>query len=416
MTARSFRKRPILLAPFGQHTRYVLRNYLVHAFVVMQALLCIALTIDLLPQVGEVFTGASGLIAWDTAARLLWLTILRSADLLPGFIPLASFLGVLWSEIAHTVSRERVLVWNSGRSPLRCLIPVALLAVVFGTTQFVFDAYLRPAAMDAQIQQQLGSHGRELSRGLSEEAIWIAFGEDVLQARIAYASGPTMYDVTLYRLSADGRVREVDKARSAVPASTPGYWILNDGAYWVIPPEGPLEADQLTATPGSEASATAFKQRAIALAESPLHLSLWGIGPQYLSQAVLRALIKNVTVGDSRSLFVARLQFYYANALMPGAMALLAATLSLMLFAYRAPLYAQLAALPAGYGGHLAMKTFVLLGEHDYMNPVIAAWLTPMGLLFISALLLVGIERRRRKGAKLDWEARHRIARKLKAA
>jgi len=405
MNAGSFRKRRILLAPFGQHTRYVLRNYLVHAFVVLQALLCIALTIDLLPQVEDVLSSASGLNSRDRAVRLLWFTILRSADLMPAFIPLAIFLGVLWSEVAHTVSRERVLVWNSGRSPLRCLIPVAFLAVLFGTAQFVFDAYLRPAAMDAQVQQQLGSRGRELSRGLSREAIWIAFGKDLVQARIAYASGPTMHDVTLYRLNADGRVREVDKARFAVPASTPGHWILNDGSYWVMPPEGPSTPDQLLPTQGYGVSATAFEQRSIALAGNPLHLSLWGIGPEYLSPDVLRALIGDVMIGDSRSLFVARLHFYYANSLMPGAMALLAAALSLMLFAHRAPLYTQLATLPAGYGGHLAMKTFVLLGEHNFIHPVVAVWFTPITLLIVSALLLAGMERRRRKGAKFDWEA-----------
>ncbi len=246
--------------------------------------------------------------------------------------------------------------------------------------------------MAAQIEEHLGTYGEQFDRGLSKDQIWMSFRDNVLRARVLFAPTPALYDLTLYRLE-DGRLREVDNARSAVPAPLKGYWLLDRGTFWLVPPES-TAGSRDGAPEGSETYATAFESRQVALTEDALHLSVWGIYPEYLSQRTLRGLIQDATRAD-RALFVVRLQTNYANALMPGAMALLAATLSLMLFAYQAPRYTQFAVLPAGYAGHLAMKTFVLMGEHEYLNPVVAAWLSPVCLLALSALLLARTESRR---------------------
>ena len=107
--------RAIFLNPFGLHTRYMLGAYLRHTLMVAAALMTIALTIDLFPQVALLHE--TGVMAVVAIARLV---ALRLPDLLPPFIPFATFLGVVWAESAFTESRERLLVWNSGRSPLLC--------------------------------------------------------------------------------------------------------------------------------------------------------------------------------------------------------------------------------------------------------------------------------------------------------
>ena len=104
--------RPIYLTPLGLHTRYMLGAYLRHTLMVAAALMTIALTIDLWPQVPLITARGGGLLViWNIA----WLTVLRLPDLLPPFVPFAVFLGVVWSESAFTESRERMLIWNSGQ-------------------------------------------------------------------------------------------------------------------------------------------------------------------------------------------------------------------------------------------------------------------------------------------------------------
>jgi len=399
MTEPGTHTRPVLLAPFGQYTRYVLRSHLRHTAVIMAALLCVALIVDVPPQIEDVLAGAP-----NPALRLVWFLALRGADLLPRFIPLAAFLGVVWTQIALAVSRERILVWNTGRSMLQSLIPVLLLAAALGAVQFGFDAWLRPAAIGAQIREKLGTYGEAIDRGPSKEPQWIALGDNLLHARIAFGPPAVLHDVTLYRLNEKGRLREVDNARSAVSAGG-GGWLLQHGSYWSIPAENASGAASVALfTRGTGATAIYFDHRAVPLrAADPLWFSVWGISPQYLSQPTLRALARSPMPANRRVAFIAHLQFNRANALMPGAMALLAELLCVMLFAYGVPLHLQLATLPAGYAAHLAMKTLYLMGEHDYLSPVVAPWVTPLGLLVLSGGLLAAMEGRRRKGGRLEW-------------
>src|SRR5207344_1114508 len=117
------------------------------------------LTIDLWPQVA-LFSGDPVTVVLGLGR----LAVLRLPDLLPPFVPFAAFLGVVWSESAFTESRERLLIWNSGRSPLFCLMPALFAGLVLGALLFVVDAWLRPAAIHIQIDQKLGREGIRLDR------------------------------------------------------------------------------------------------------------------------------------------------------------------------------------------------------------------------------------------------------------
>ena len=132
MTAPAKRSaRTINLAPLGRHSRYMLASYLRHIFMVAAALMLIALTIDLWPQIPLLATG-SGHGSFGVAFSIVRLAGLRICDLLPPFIPFATFLGVVWSEVAFTASQERMLIWNSGRSPLQCLTPALMTGLLMG--------------------------------------------------------------------------------------------------------------------------------------------------------------------------------------------------------------------------------------------------------------------------------------------
>src|SRR4051812_36495774 len=218
--------RPIYLTPWGLYTRYMLGAYLRHTLMVAAALMTIALTIDLWPQMA-LLNGDVLRVAFDIAR----LAVLRLPDLLPPFVPFAAFLGVVWSESAFTESRERLLVWNSGRSPLFCLIPALLAGVVMGASLFALDAWLRPAAIHVQIAERLGREGVRLDRSRSGGSHWIALPDGLLRADIEYGPPLKLHNVTIYKMDSNGHLAEVDPAARARPLDD-RRWRLENGQSW----------------------------------------------------------------------------------------------------------------------------------------------------------------------------------------
>src|SRR4029079_6568408 len=214
------------LTPWGLYTRYMLGAYLRHTLMVAAALMTIELTIDLWPQM-VLLNGDVLHVALDIAR----LAVLRVPDLLPPFVPFAVFLGVVWSESAFTESRERLLIWNSGRSPLYCLMPALLAGLAMGALLFALDAWLRPAAIHVQIEERLGREGVRLDRSQSGGSHWMALPDGLLRADIEYGPPLKLHDVTVYKMDSAGHLAEVDSAASATPL-TKEVWQLEDGRSW----------------------------------------------------------------------------------------------------------------------------------------------------------------------------------------
>src|SRR5215471_8410155 len=97
--SRAAGARPVHLTPFGLYSRYMLGTYLRHTMMVTAALMTVALTIDLWPQVA-LFSGNP----LTVVAGLARLPVLRLPNRLPPFVPFAAFLGVVWSEAAFPES------------------------------------------------------------------------------------------------------------------------------------------------------------------------------------------------------------------------------------------------------------------------------------------------------------------------
>ena len=393
--------RAIHLSPTGQHTRYMLAGYLRHVFMVTSVLLAIALTIDLWPQF-HVIANGHGHGALFAIWSVLRFSALRTPGLVAPFLPFATYLGVVWTEVVHTQSGERMLVWNSGRSPSQCLAPVVLLAVILGAGEFTLDAYLGPAAMGVQMHERLGLDGQRLDRTRRGDNQWIALSGGLLRTEIEYGPPPVLHHLILYKRDAGGRLTEVDVA--AVARRLPGknLWLMRDGRYWT--PEGmPASKDAARSTVAPDNSArdtmVPFAERAVWLELDPLWLSLFGMETQYLPMHVLRALALTDRGPQSKGLYRTRLQVLYGEALLPGAMALLAASLSMLLLAYGTPLKALIGIVFAGYVAHFGTKACLLMGQNGYMPPTVAGWLVTAGLLG-ATLAIFGIIERQRRGAK----------------
>jgi len=385
--------RPIYLSPFGLYTRYMLGAYLRHTMMVVAALMTIALTIDLWPQV-PLFSGDP----LQVVTGLAWLAVLRLPDLLPPFIPFATFLGVVWSESAFTESRERLLIWNSGRSPLFCLVPALLAGLAMGTSLFVMDAWLRPAAIHVQIAQRLGREGIRLDRSQNGGSHWIALPDGLLRADIEYGPPLRLHNVTVYKLDTEGHLAEVDTATTAQPLAK-DRWLLEDGHSWLANAEE--RGNILTTTPGREEVEVPFKARSIVMALDDAWLRNLGLSPQYLPLGELKTLARARIMSRDLDGYKTRLQLVFGEPLFTGVMALLGSCLAMLTFAFQTRWLALVGVLLAGYLAHFASKAFQLMGEFGYMAPFFAGWLAPLLLLMAVTGVLYTIQKRRGLGIAL---------------
>jgi lipopolysaccharide export system permease protein len=385
--------RPIFLTPWGLYSRYMLGAYLRHTAMVAAALMTIALTIDLWPQVA-LFKGEPLRVVVSIAR----LALLRIPDLLPPFVPFATFLGVVWTESAFTESRERLLIWNSGRSPLFCLMPALLAGFVMGAALFALDAWLRPAAIHVQIDEKLGREGIRLDRSRSGGNHWIALPDGLLRAEIAYGPPVSLHNITIYKLDSEGHLAEVDTASVARPLGK-DRWRLENGKSWHAEFSDP---GNVLSTAGSQVETqTAFAQKTVAMKLDDLWLRNLGLSPQYLRLGDLRRLADAEIMSRDSSSYKTRLVVIFAETAFTCVMALLGAALSMLYFAYETRWVALVTVLLAGYLAHFASKAFILMGEFAYMAPFFAGWLAPLLLTAILAWTLLVIQKKRGLGVEL---------------
>lgn len=370
------------LAPLGLYSRYMLTAYLRHVLTVAAALMTIALTIDLWPQI-PLLTGGAAQTTLGTIWTIARLAVLRIPDLLPPFIPFATFLGVVWSEGAFTGSRERMLIWNSGRSPLQCLAPAIMIGALMGAALFVMDGYLRPAAIAVQIHEKLGREGIRLDRTQSSGNHWFALPNGLLRAEIVYGPPLSLRNVTIYTLDAVGHLSEVDTAALASPLASEDQWLLSDGHYWSVKlgTSQPEQGGAKYVIGGTkEETEIPFVHRKVSIGLNILWLANQGMSPQYLSISDLRILANPKINSHDNSDFQTRLQVLYGEIVLTCAMALLASSLSLLFFAYRLRPVALIVTLLAGYLAHFAARAFLLMGEFGYVWPSVAGWFMPLAL------------------------------------
>ena len=385
--------RPIYLNPWGLYSRYMLGAYLRHTMMVSAALMTIALTIDLWPQIALI-SGQPLQVIFSIAK----LALLRIPDLLPPFIPFATFLGVVWTESAFTESRERLLIWNSGRSPLFCLVPALLAGLVMGAALFALDAWLRPAAIHVQMEQVLGREGIRLDRGRSGGNHWLALPDGLLRAEIAYGPPVTLRNVTIYKLDADGHLAEVDTASVARPLDK-NRWLLENGNAWHAEAADP--GNVLSTAAAQVETQTPFVQKTVTMKLDELWLRNLGLSPQYLSMGELRRLANAEIMSRDLNGYKTRLALIWGQTAFTCIMALLGAALSMLYFAYETRWVALVTVLLAGYLAHFASKAFILMGEFAYMAPFFSGWLAPILLALALAWTLHIIQRKRGLGVEL---------------
>jgi lipopolysaccharide export LptBFGC system permease protein LptF len=358
----------------------MIATYSRHTFLVTCAILVLALSIDLTSFLTRVVTTMS---TWPgfLALWLSWYLVLRSTDFLAELLPLACFAGVLWAEIVHTASQERLVVWLSGRAVQQCLVPALLFGMLVGTIELALNIYLRPMAVMTMAADHLGTYGERFDPRPSGEPQWLAAGRDLIQAQLVSGSPPVLRDVKVYHMDDTLALQTMFRAKQAKPLDDHS-WLLIDGYRWT----SPLGAIQDKSDPASESLVTKeqevpFAQQRLNLNLAPVWINNYRIEPRYLTHDVFNALRKVKFSPDNA--YRTWQQARFSLSLFCAAMPMLAASLSALLLGNEIGLAMLCFVAIAGYMANTAMKLLIMLGEHGYLSSVVAGWSVPLLLLLI---------------------------------
>jgi lipopolysaccharide export system permease protein len=224
---------------------------------------------------------------------------------------------------------------------------------------------------------------------------WIALPNGLLSTEIEYGPPAVLHHLTYYKRDSSGQLSEVAMAATAQRIEGTNLWRLRDGSFWTTGRRD--NSDAVGTVHLSPETMVPFKERSVSLDLNPLWLSVYGMETQYLPLETLQALVRTDPQDRFRGLYRTRLQVLYGEILLPGAMALLAASLAMFLMPYRISGAATVAIVFTGYMAHFATKACLLMGQNHYMPAVMAGWIVPVGLCIGTIAVLYLVDRGRRK-------------------
>lgn len=373
--------RRVRLALLGRYTRYVLLAYFRQILLILLVLWVLALTIDLWPQMDSVTQACTT----DTTRCVIRFCLLRTPRLIAPLIPFVTFLGVFATEFMHTRSGERTLIWNSGRSPAQCLVPALLLGLCLGPADVALDAWLGPAAMAVQMREKIGRDGQRLDRTREGDVNWVTLPNGLLSMHVAQAERPMLTQLEFFRFTVPGQLVQVVRAAKAQQIGQSNVWHLATGRQWQSP-DGITSLSMDDALLGN--GMTPFTGMDVLFPLDPLWLSVIGMEVQYVPFPVVLSLAQREPHGYDSALYRTQLHMIIAETVIPGAMAVLAAVLSITLMAYAVSTMTAGAILFVGYLAHSAIRACGLLGENGNLPPILAAWLVPVLAITIATLIL----------------------------
>lgn len=283
---------------------------------------------------------------------------------------------------------ERMIEYPFGESRLRLEIARGderqYLAVILGVGQLSLDVKFRPAAVTRQIAAGLGEIGTRYDHRLSQGLAWARINDGILSARIDDRRPGVLHDVTIYRLSPSGRLREVIKAPEGTRTDMPGKWRLEGAVNWSAGQGGfkPI------AHSGGKSDLELFD-----IDFDPVLFKAYGVTARYLPADILYRLALGPGEEPPVSEYKTWIQLRYLRALVPGLLALLAATLAPLVLGHRTMLR-YFVVVFAGYGAHFAVRTCGNLGEIGYLSAAAAAWSGP--LIIAAAVVAIQAVRRNR--------------------
>lgn len=362
-------------AVFGRETRYVAGLYLRRAVVFSGIVLAIVLALDVARNMGRVLSPSGDTDNLNGLSALASYIALRAAFVVPSIFPIAAIMGVIWAEFGLARSRERMMVFSSGRAPVRSLISALLFGALVGLAQFTAISFSRPYSAEIQAMSKYRYFGPRYVGPSTDGDKWFVTDDAVFNARIAFGPPPVLRDVVVYRFSPSGRLESIVRAALASPTSQDGHWEFRTGTITTL---GWKQGDD----PGwSAASDVSFGKKDLAISLDPLWAEYVDVDPGLLTMVVLHDLATAGAGVPDSVVYKTAYQQRFAAILTCIAMALVGASLSLLMFSLHMNPTKLLQITLIGYGIHVGSTSLILLGAYGYVPVVLAIWILPLVLI-----------------------------------
>lgn len=358
----------------GIATRRAVYDYLRFVLLIMFILLAIAWTIDLAENFGAIRREAveRGLPVYQIL--LPYLTY-RSADMLTRMLPMASFFGVFLAEIARRARLETVIFQTAGASPFRMMTSVLIFGLIVGMLQQQLESRWRPAAVAAQVDLGLGGYANRFARVWLDKPAWFLAGDTAIRAQVFRDAAPAMRDVLIFTGLRAPRLQTIYAAKRAFPTREPFMWRLQGVEKWY--------------TAAGDKNSVAMPDMTLRLELIPEQLTYYTVPGFYLPTDPLRRLQQIST--DPQTATGANVAVWRRRTawILPGALALLAVSLSRSGYSGRQPNVPRLVALAVfGYLSVVSIKVLWAVGELGGLAAPVAVLGSVAFILAVCVLLI----------------------------
>lgn len=354
----------------GIAVQSMVKAYLQAIGFVMFTLLVIALAIDLGHSLDDIRARAADT---DTALWRLLLPYMsyRAVDIVTRLLVMASLAGGFVATMLRHQRMEDVVLSAAGAPPTLLLSALLMVGVVTGSLQASLQNWIRPIAVQKQIDMELGRYARWFGHN-DVGTRWFIDDSRAMRANVTRGGDARLSDVQLFEGINTPELSRIILAQTAEETATPGLWRLNNARVW-----GQAGGNVTQFVPELEIS-------------FPLNRDLvawYGVHGVYLPNDVARRIaeLSGTKAGyDAAAVLAVRTLAFF----IPGVFALLGASLARSGTQGRrfAP-FRLLALATLGYVLTVSFKVFWALASDGRIDPYLAISLPLGGALGVACLL-----------------------------
>ncbi len=359
---------------------YIARKFVISFVGVLLAFTGILMLLDM---VEELHRAAGNNITFGQAAGL---AALNTPDGLYRILPLIIILATLILFLSLARTSELVVIRASGRSALRCLMPVVASAVIIGMFGV---AVLNPiVAATSDAYQSLQNHYSDSSTSrvmsISRDGLWLRQGgpegQTVIQAEHASLDGTQLASATFITFDKAGNPTTRVDAKTATLKD--GAWSLTEAKTWTFTGTQNPERSATTAAKETLPSDLTRDQIRDSFGD-PSEIPIWQL-PAFIDQ-LTRA---GFSAREHRVWF----QMELAMPVLLVAMVLIGAGFTMRHARFGRTGMMVLLALVAGFAIFFLRNFAQVLGTNGQIPVLLAAWGPPIAGVFLPLGLLLHLE------------------------
>ncbi|WP_417255684.1 LPS export ABC transporter permease LptG [Celeribacter halophilus] len=320
-----------------------------------------------------------------SGTAILGMALLRVPTTLYEILPIVVMIATLTLFLGLARSSELVVARASGRGAMRSLVPIAIVAFIFGLFSVaVLNPFTAATERAYETRETLYLQGERQVFSVSDEGLWLregtGSGQMVIRATRSNLDGSILYDVSFLGFTTEGlpmfRIEALDARIED------GQWVLTEAKRW------PLQG---AANP--EAAATSHARLTL-----PTSLSLEEIRDRFGSaEAVsiwdMSAYIRKLEdAGFSARSYKMWLQSELALPFAFVAMMLIAAGFTMRHTRLGRTSTLVVTAIILAFGFYFLRSFAIVMGQNGLLPITLAAWGPPLAVILATLALLLHLE------------------------